>query len=102
MLDYDYLCGRNSPSIAAIVHPSKPASFQKFFMGAKEILIPIYSSTEEAVSNHPEASALLNFASFRSAYDVTIDALKYPSLKNIYDYSRRNSRETGKRDCPDC
>lgn len=27
MLDYDYLCGRSSPSIAAIVQPSKPASF---------------------------------------------------------------------------
>ncbi len=83
MLDYDYLCGRDTPSIAAIVHPSKPASFQKFFMGAKEVLIPIYSRTEEAVSNHPNVSVLLNFASFRSAYEVTIDALSYPSLKTF-------------------
>lgn len=83
MLDYDYLCGRSSPSIAAIVQPSKPASFQKFFMGAKEILVPIYSSTEEAVSVHPTISVLLNFASFRSAYEVTMQALKLPSIKTI-------------------
>lgn len=81
MLDYDYLCGRDTPSISAIVHPSKPASFQKFFMGAKEILIPIYANTQEAVTNHPTASVLLNFASYRSAYDVTMDALEKESLK---------------------
>lgn len=80
MLDYDYLCSRKLPSIAAIVHPSKPASFQKFFMGAKEVLIPIYATTQEAVKNHPKASVLLNFASFRSAYDVLKEALPYPSL----------------------
>lgn len=83
MLDYDYLCGRQTPSIAAIVHPSKPASFQKFFMGAKEVLIPIYSKTEEAATNHPMASVLLNFASFRSAYNVMMEALKTPSLKTF-------------------
>lgn len=83
MLDYDYLCGRQTPSIAAIIHPSKPASFQKFFMGAKEVLIPIYSKTEDAATNHPMASVLLNFASFRSAYDVMMEALKIPSLKTF-------------------
>lgn len=81
MLDYDYLCGRDTPSISAIVQPSKPSSFQKFFMGAKEVLIPIYQSTQEAVTNHPQTSVLLNFASFRSAYEVTKEALSFPSLK---------------------
>lgn len=80
MLDYDYLCGRKLPSIAAIIIPSKPASFQKFFMGTKEILIPIYANTTEAAAKHPEASIFLNFASFRSAYEVTLEALKLPSL----------------------
>ncbi|MCH9634548.1 MAG: hypothetical protein S4CHLAM7_13010 [Chlamydiae bacterium] len=83
MLDYDYLCGRDTPSISAIVQPSKPSSFQKFFMGAKEVLIPLYTSTQEAVEKHPDTAVLLNFASFRSAYDVTKEALKFPSLKTL-------------------
>ncbi len=83
MLDYDYLCGRDLPSVSAIVHPSKPASFQKFFMGAREVLVPIYANTQEAVKNHPEASVLLNFASFRTAYQVTLEALSIPSIKTL-------------------
>lgn len=83
MLDYDYLCGRLTPSVIAIVHPSKPSSFQKFFMGAKEVLIPIYATTKQAVEEHPTASVLLNFASFRSAYQVTLEALEFPSLKTF-------------------
>ncbi len=83
MLDYDYLCGRSIPSIAAIVQPSKPSSFQKFFMGAKEVLIPIYGTTKEAVDEHPTTSVLLNFASFRSAYQITLEALEFPSLKTL-------------------
>lgn len=83
MLDYDYLCGRDIPSISAIVQPARPSSFQKFFMGAKEVLIPIYQTTKEAVANHPQTSVLLNFASFRSAYEVTKEALSYPSIKTL-------------------
>lgn len=83
MLDYDYLCGRETPSIGAIVHPSKPSSFQKFFMGAKEVLIPIYASTKEALDQHPNLSVLLNFASFRSAYDVTKEALNFEQIKTL-------------------
>lgn len=83
MLDYDYLCGRTSPSIGAIVQPSRPASFQKFFMGAKEVLIPIYASTQEALENHPELNVLLNFASFRTAYDVTKEALQHDQIKTL-------------------
>lgn len=83
MLDYDYLCGRQTPSITAIVHPMTSVSFQKFFMGAREILIPIYSNTKDAIKNSPQANTLLNFASFRSAYGIVKDALNYDSIKTI-------------------
>lgn len=83
MLDYDYLCGRKTPSIAAIVHPLSSASFQKFFMGVKEILIPIYASTEEACKQHPNANTLLNFASFRTAYNIAMQAMDIDSLNTI-------------------
>lgn len=83
MLDYDYLCGRKTPSVCAIVHPSGDSEFQKFFFGTKEIRIPIYKNTQAAAKRHPNADALLNFASFRTAFDVTMEALAIDTIKSI-------------------
>ncbi len=83
MLDYDFICGRETPSVGAIVHPSGSVSLQKFFMGSEEIPIPVYRSTKEACRMHPECSVFLNFASFRSAYDITMEALDIPSLQTF-------------------
>ncbi|HIE34818.1 MAG TPA: ATP citrate synthase, partial [Campylobacterales bacterium] len=74
MLDYDYIIKREKPSVAAIVAPTSSNKFDKFFFGTEEVMIPIYRSTAEAVAAHPNADVLLNFASFRTAYDVTMDA----------------------------
>ena len=82
MLDYDYLVGR-SPSIVAIVAPTQSRKFEKFFYGTQEIMIPIYRSTTEAAQAHPEADVLVNFASFRTAYDVTIEALNISTIRTI-------------------
>jgi len=82
MLDYDYLVGR-SPSIVAIVAPTQSRKFDKFFFGTEEIMIPIYRSTVEAAEAHPEADVLVNFASFRTAYDVTREALNIPTIRTI-------------------
>ncbi len=75
MLDYDYVIGREKPSVAAIVAPTSSNKFEKFFYGPDEIMVPLYRSTKEAVANHGNADVLLNFASFRTAYDVTMEAL---------------------------
>ncbi|SMO40180.1 ATP-citrate lyase alpha-subunit [Balnearium lithotrophicum] len=82
MLDYDYLVGR-SPSIVAIVAPTQSRKFEKFFYGTEEIMIPIYRSTTEAAEEHPDADVLVNFASFRTAYDVTIEAINLPTIRTI-------------------
>ena len=37
MLDFDYLCKRESPSVAAIVFPFSANHFQQFYFGAKEV-----------------------------------------------------------------
>ncbi|MBD3841186.1 MAG: ATP citrate synthase [Campylobacterales bacterium] len=76
MLDYDYTIKRETPSVAAIVAPTADAKFQKFFWGADEIMVPLYKSTAEAKAACPNADVLLNFASFRTAYDVTMEALE--------------------------
>ncbi len=83
MLDYDYIIKREKPSVAAIVAPTSSNKFDKFFFGTEEVMIPIYRSTEEAAAAHPNADVLLNFASFRTAYDVTMDALRFPQFKTI-------------------
>jgi len=83
MLDYDYIIKREKPSVAAIVAPTSSNKFDKFFFGTEEVMIPIYRSTEEAAAAHPNADVLLNFASFRTAYDVTMDALRFEQFKTI-------------------
>ncbi|MCG6900945.1 MAG: hypothetical protein LJE75_13230, partial [Gammaproteobacteria bacterium] len=67
MLDYDTLIGRERPSVAAIVSPTSGSRFGKFFFGTSEVLLPIYKSKHAAAEAHPQASVLLNFASFRRA-----------------------------------
>ncbi|MFA7070439.1 MAG: citrate/2-methylcitrate synthase, partial [Sulfurimonas sp.] len=76
MLDYDYTIGRATPSVAAIVAPTADAKFQKFFWGGEEIMINLYKTTAAAQKAYPNADVLLNFASFRTAYDVTMEALE--------------------------
>jgi ATP-citrate lyase alpha-subunit len=75
MLDYDYTIKRETPSVAGIVAPTSNNKFEKFFWGADEVMIPLYKTTAEAKAAQPQADVLLNFASFRTAYDVTMEAL---------------------------
>ncbi len=75
MLDYDYTIKRDTPSVAGIVAPTSSNKFEKFFWGGDEIMIPLYKNTAEAKAAQPQADVFLNFASFRTAYDVTMEAL---------------------------
>jgi len=83
MLDYDYTIKREKPSVAGIVAPTSGSKFEKFFWGADEIMIPLYKNTAEAKAAQPQADVLLNFASFRTAYDVTMEALQIGGFSSI-------------------
>jgi len=83
MLDYDYTIQRETPSVAAIVAPTSGNKFEKFFYGPDEIMVPLFKSTAQAQKAHPSADVLLNFASFRTAYDVTMEAVKLGGFKSI-------------------
>lgn len=37
----------------------------------------MYTSIAEAVKRHPKVSVMVNFSSFRSVYETTMDALNY-------------------------
>ncbi len=75
MLDYDYTINRSKPSVAAIVAPTSNNKFEKFFYGADEIMVPVFRNTADAAHAYPQADILLNFASFRTAYEVSMEAI---------------------------
>jgi ATP citrate (pro-S)-lyase len=83
MLDFDYSCGRETPSVAAMIYPFGGHHIQKFYWGTKETLLPVYTSVEEAVGKHPEVDCIVNFASSRSVYSSTLDVLRFPQIKSI-------------------
>ncbi len=83
MLDFDYASARKTPSVAAIVNPTGSDSFQKFFFGPKEVLIPIYKSLKNAANRHKNVDVMINFASFRSAASSTEEAFAIPQIRTI-------------------
>jgi ATP-citrate lyase alpha-subunit len=82
MLDYDFLIGRTEPSIVAIVNPIG-GGFQKAFWGSKEIVIPVYVSLLEASQKHKDADVMINFASMRSAFASSLDAINIKSIRTV-------------------
>lgn len=82
MLDFDYACRRENPSIVAVVNPGR-RGLHKAFFGTGEVLIPIYPNLKDATTYHPDADVLVNFASFRSAYPTTMEALDIDSIRTV-------------------
>jgi len=82
MLDFDYLCRKDAPSVVAMITPER-GGFETFFWGTKEIRIPRLTSTAEATKQFPQADVMVNFASQRSAYDVTMEALATETIRTI-------------------
>jgi len=82
MLDFDHVCGRATPSVGAIVNPTRDG-FHKCFFGAKEILIPMVRTVAKAASACPNADVLINFASFRSAYASSLEALGCAGIRTV-------------------
>uniref|UniRef100_A0A8B9KW81 ATP-citrate synthase n=1 Tax=Astyanax mexicanus TaxID=7994 RepID=A0A8B9KW81_ASTMX len=83
MLDFDYVCSREEPSVAAMVYPFTGDHKQKFYWGHKEILMPVYKNMADAVKKHSEVDVLISFASLRSAFDSTMETMLYPQIHTI-------------------
>lgn len=83
MLDFDFVCRRSEPSVAAMVYPFTGDHKLKFYWGHKEVLIPVYKKMEDAMNKNKDADVLVNFASLRSAYDSTIETLSFPQIRSI-------------------
>jgi ATP citrate (pro-S)-lyase len=83
MLDFDYVSGRSTPSVAAIINPTGSDGFAKVFFGRREVLIPVYRKLERAAEQHPGVDVMINFASFRSAAASTMEALELPQIRTV-------------------
>lgn len=83
MLDFDYSCGRGTPSVAAMIYPFGGHHIQKFYWGTRETLLPVYTSLGEAVAKHPDVDVVVNFASSRSVYSSTLECLEFAQIKAI-------------------
>lgn len=83
MLDFDYICRRKDPSVVGIIYPYRGNYGQKYFWGAKEILVPVYKDMKKAMTDHPDADVMVNFASLRSAYAYTLETMNYPQIRTI-------------------
>ncbi|CEI98386.1 Putative ATP-citrate synthase subunit 1 [Rhizopus microsporus] len=77
MLDFDFMCKRETPSVAAMVYPFGGSHVQKFYWGTKETLIPVFTSLKDAVEKFPEVDVVVNFASCRSVFDSTREIFTY-------------------------
>jgi len=83
MLDFDFVSGRETPSVAAIVNPTGRDGLEKFFFGPKEILIPVYKSLANAAKKHKNVDVMISFASFRSAPKSVEEAFEIKQLRTI-------------------
>jgi succinyl-CoA synthetase alpha subunit len=85
MIDFDYLCKRETPSVAAVIRPTQGAaiSYHKTFWGSKEIVVPVYKTLQMAIKKHPNADVMINFSSFRSAYPTSKEALESETIRTL-------------------
>ncbi|PJF19574.1 putative ATP-citrate synthase subunit 1 (ATP-citrate (Pro-S-)-lyase 1) [Paramicrosporidium saccamoebae] len=84
MLDFDYICKRKTPSVAALIYPFGGDHVMKFYWGTKEILVPVYSKMGEACERHPDVDVVVNFASCRSVPESCFEIIeKCAQIKTI-------------------
>lgn len=81
MLDYDYLVGKERPSVIAIV--AKGRSQERFFWGKTEVSIKVYPELSAVSTNVlEEVNVVLNVQSARHVKRTTIEAIGVvPNLK---------------------
>lgn len=47
-------------------------------------MFPVYKEMSEAMNKHPDADVMINFASLRSAYDATLEAMQFPQVSAFF------------------
>ncbi|TRM59576.1 citrate synthase-like protein [Schizophyllum amplum] len=76
MLDFDYSCGRDTPSK---------------FTGDQGDLLPVYTSVEEAVQKHADVDVVVNFASSRSAIALIAEGVPERHAREILHLAKQKN-----------
>lgn len=81
ILDFDYLCGKNSPSVVAII--SSTGKYDRYFWGEKEVLIPIYKSIDTLpLLLTKQINGFINFSSGKRLFQTSTQLIQLlPKLK---------------------
>jgi ATP citrate (pro-S)-lyase len=89
MLDFDFMCQRKMPSVACMVFPFSGNHYTKLYWGTDETLIPVYTTIEEAVNKHRDATVMV---SHFSKLSFTYIIFTFYTLKKIRLISRPSGR----------
>ncbi|KAG6550316.1 hypothetical protein Mapa_008279 [Marchantia paleacea] len=73
---------KRKPSVAGVIQPGSEG-FHKLFFGQEEIAIPIHGTIAGACQAHATADVFVNFASFRSAFASSMEALQQPTIQVV-------------------
>lgn len=80
IIDFDFLCGRDKPSIKAIIASGRKQ--ERYFFGSREVLVPVYEAFEDvpgALRN--QINLFINLSSGRRVLASTKTALdNFPSI----------------------
>lgn len=107
MVDFDYLSGKKTPSIKAIIGSGR--KFERYFFGRKEILIPVYTSLGEIPEKiKTTLNLFLNVTSARRTRSSVVESFEeIPSLLGgvifaenlpekqsleLYEYAQKNNK----------
>lgn len=93
ILDYDYLLGRDKPSIVAVV--ARGRKKERFFWGGGEVELPLYAGIDAVPESvRKRVTGVVNVQSARNVRDSIVEAIeKLPSLK-VADIFAEGTPET--------
>ena len=75
MLDFEYLSGREKPSVVVIVANGR--KFERYFFGKKEVLIPVFRSLDAVPQKlKEEINLFLNLTSARRVLSSTEELIE--------------------------
>ncbi|KAJ8038674.1 ATP-citrate synthase [Holothuria leucospilota] len=81
IIDYDFICNKPKPMVAAIVRPQSRQKEEQYLWGAGKVSIPVYDDVDQALASHPEVTVVANTARGPYAYKASWMALQKSQIK---------------------
>ncbi|KAJ8038677.1 ATP-citrate synthase [Holothuria leucospilota] len=81
IIDYDFICNKLKPMVAAIVRPHSRQNEERYLWGAGKVSIPVYEDVDQALASHPEVTVVANTAPGPYAYRASWMALQKSQIK---------------------